>query len=136
MQVNLLWSPLLTFTVLTACTATTSSEVVGRLVHRMGVVGVRDRVLVGECYGPRGSSRVGQGGKGVLIGRPTRAIVVVQGEIGHVCERGHVIHSFIQEMKEDLDGKTKLLPKKKKRPRNKFIFGLQNRDSDYIMQKE
>lgn len=74
----------LTFAVLAACTATPSRLASGGLVQRVWVVGVWDGVLVGEDQGPGGSPRMGQGSKGVLVGRPTRPIVVSQGEVSHI----------------------------------------------------
>lgn len=76
---------LLTFTVLTAGTA--PAVAVAQLREaRVRVVGVRGRwVLVRESHGPRSGPRVRQRGQRVLVRSTTGAVVVVQGQVGHVC---------------------------------------------------
>lgn len=75
----------LTFTVLTAGAAPAIA------VPQLGeawvrVVGVRGRrVLVRESHGPRGSPWVRQRGQRVLVGGAAGAIMIVEGEVGHVC---------------------------------------------------
>lgn len=81
-----LWSPLhLTFAVLTAGAA--PAVAVPQLREAwVRVVGVRGwRVLVRESHGPRGRPRVRQRGQCVLVRGSAGAIVVVEGQVGHVC---------------------------------------------------
>lgn len=52
----------------------------------MRVVGVRGwRILVGESHGPRGGPRVRQWGQCVLVRGTAGAVVIVEGQVGHVC---------------------------------------------------
>lgn len=75
----------LTFTVLTAGTA--PAVAVPQLREAwVRVVGVRGRwILVRESHGPRGGPRVWQRGQGVLVRGTAGAIVIVEGQVGHVC---------------------------------------------------
>lgn len=66
--------------------------VAGELVVRRGLAGVRvgGVGLVGEGvhHGPGRGTGEGQRGQGVLVGGPAGAVVVVQGQVGHVCVGG------------------------------------------------
>lgn len=75
----------LTFTVLTAGAA--PAVAVPQLREAwVRVVGVRGRrILVGESHGPRGSPRVRQRGQSVLVRGTAGAVVIVEGQVGHVC---------------------------------------------------
>ena len=81
----------LTFAVLAAC-ASRGVAVASELVVRRGLarVGVRGVGLVGEGVhqGPRRSPRERQRGQRVLVRGPAGAVVVIQGEVGHVWEVG------------------------------------------------
>lgn len=57
--------------------------------RRLAGVGVGGVGLVGKGvhHGPRSGAREGQGGQGVLVGGAAGAVVVVQGQISHVCGR-------------------------------------------------
>lgn len=77
----------LTFAVLTAG-ASGGVAVAGQLVIRWRLAGegMRWVGLIGERvhHGPRGGPRERQGGQRVLVRGPAGAIVVIQGQVGHV----------------------------------------------------
>lgn len=75
----------LTFTVLAAGAA--PAIAVAQLREAwVWVVGVRGRrVLVGESHGPGGGPRVRQRGQRVLVRGAAGAVVIVEGQVGHVC---------------------------------------------------
>ena len=78
-------APCLTFTVLTAGAAPTIA--VPQLWEAwVRVIGVRGRrVLVRESHGPRGCPWVWQRGQRVLVRGAAGAIVIMEGQVGHVC---------------------------------------------------
>lgn len=54
-------------------------------MYRVGIVRMRDGVLIRKRQRPGGYPRVGQRSKRVLVRRPTRTVMVMQGETGHVA---------------------------------------------------
>lgn len=76
---------LITFTVLTAGAAPTIA--VPQLWEAwVRIVGVWRRwVLVRESHGPRGGPWVRQRGQRVLVGGAAGTVVIMEGEVGHVC---------------------------------------------------
>lgn len=77
----------LTFTVLTASAAPAVAVPQLRKAW-MRVVRVRGWwVLVRESHGPRGGPWVRQRGQRVLVRGTTRAIMIMERQVGHVCGR-------------------------------------------------